>query len=353
MTQVLTFLLRRALQGLGVIWGIVSLLFVIFYALGDPTAYLVEDNADEATKAAIRAKYGLDQPLFQQYLNYLNDLSPIGTLEVAEKTEVSHLALWAGETGLFAIKAPQLGRSYQTGGAVASMVGSRLFGTALLAVTAIVLAALLGIGLGVIAALNHQTFWDKSILSLSVLGISAPSFFIGVLFAWLFAVYWGDWTGLNMSGFVLEENIFSPGNHWVGKNLLLPALALGIRPLAVFIQLTRSSMIEVWGQDYIRTGRAKGLGPIPLLIRHALRNALNPVMTSVTGWLASLLAGAFFIEYIFGWQGIGKLTIDALNTNDFPVIIACAMTVGLIFVGVSILTDLLYAYLDPRVKVAG
>lgn len=350
MKQLITFLLKRIWQGIWVIWGIVSLLFVIFYALGDPTDYLVEDNADEATKAAIRAKYGLDQPLGIQYLTYLNALSPIGILQVEEREEVSHLSIFSLSSSVFALKIPQLGRSYQTGGKVGDMVQSRLEGTLILALSAIFFAAILGISLGAWAALRQGTAIDKTILSASVLGISAPSFFMGVLIAWLFAVVLGDVTGLNVSGYMFEENLFSEGRHLVLRNLFLPAFALGIRPLAVFIQLTRSSMIEVLAEDYVRTGRAKGLNHTNLLLRHVLRNALNPVLTSMTGWLASLLAGAFFIEYIFNWQGIGKLTIDALNTNDFPVIIACALFVGLIFVVVSILTDLAYTFLDPRVK---
>ena len=351
MQQVLTFLLKRIWQGIWVVWGIVSLLFVIFYALGDPTDYLVEDNADEATKAAIRAKYGLDKPLWSQYLTYLNDLSPLGILGAGEMEEVPYIGIVSTEGGSFAFKAPQLGRSYQTGGRVAPMVSSRLEGTLILAISAILFAGILGILLGSWAAIRQGSALDKTILSISVLGISAPSFFMGVLIAWLFAVVLGEYTGLGVSGYMFEENLFSEGRRLVLKRLFLPALALGIRPLAVFIQLTRSSMIEVLSQDYIRTGRAKGLNRWQLILRHALRNALNPVLTSITGWLASLLAGAFFIEYIFNWQGIGKLTIDALNTNDFPVIIACALFVGLIFVVVSILTDLLYTLLDPRVKI--
>ncbi|RMG54503.1 MAG: ABC transporter permease subunit, partial [Bacteroidetes bacterium] len=231
-----------------------------------------------------------------------------------------------------------------------SLIAGRAGGTLILALTAILFAATLGISLGVFAALRRDSWWDRSILSFSVLGISAPSFFIGVLMAWLFAVRLRPWTGLQVSGYLFEENIFAPGQHLVLKNLLLPTLALGIRPLAVFIQLSRSSMIDVLQTDYIRTAHAKGLAPAIVLARHALRNALNPVLTAVTGWLASLLAGAFFIEYIFNWQGIGKLTIDALNTQDFPVIIGCALFVGLVFVLISIATDLLYAWLDPRVR---
>ncbi len=329
----LKFIFSRLLQGILIIWGIVSLLFIIFYTLGDPVEYLVEEGADEQTKMNIRIKYGLDKPLGTQYLVYLNELSPIGMVD-----------------GNLAIKKPAMGLSFQSGRPVVDMIADRMEGTFILALAAMLFAALLGITLGVIAALRYGTRWDSLILSGSVLGISAPSFFMGVLIAWLFAVLWRDFTGLNATGYIFEENIFSEGRRLVFKNLFLPALALGIRPLAVFIQLTRSSMLDALKTDYVRTARAKGLSPRLVLFRHALRNALNPVLTSVTGWLASLLAGAFFIEYIFNWQGIGKLTIDALNTKDFPVIVGAAICIGCIFVIVSILTDILYALLDPRVK---
>ncbi|WNJ20847.1 ABC transporter permease [Pontibacter sp. G13] len=344
------FLARRILQGLLVIWGIVTLLFLIFYTLGDPTEYLVEDNADEATKQAIRAKYGLDKPLFGQYLHYLNGLSPIGTLD-PETTQSAYLGLFPVGQSTLAIKSPDLGISYQSQRSVSEMIGSKLGGTAILAVSALVFAGVLGIFLGVISALNAGNKWDQIILSASVLGISAPSFFVGILVAWLFAVKLKTFTGLNVSGYLFEDQIFGDGQWIIWKNLFLPALALGIRPLAVFIQLTRSSMIDVLSADYVRTAKAKGLSRSRVILQHSLRNALNPVVTSMTGWLASLLAGAFFIEYIFNWQGIGKLTIDALNTNDFPVIIGCVLTIGVIFVVISIITDYVYTWLDPRVKV--
>jgi len=344
-------LLKRIGQGILVIWGIITLLFVIFYALGDPTSYLVEDNADAETKAAIRAKYGLDQSIGLQYLNYLNQLSPLGSLDSAESAQKAHLSLFPlGKDRILAIKAPSLGRSFQSNAPVNRLVGQRITGTLILAGAAILFAGMLGIFLGVIAALNQGKPWDQVILSFSVFGISAPSFFMGVLIAWLFAVQWQSWTGLSVSGYLLEPEIFSMDQRLVLKNLFLPALALGIRPLSVFIQLTRSSMIEALASDYVRTARAKGLSPMRVILGHALRNALNPVLSSLTNWLASLLAGAFFIEYIFNWQGIGKLTIDALNQQDFPVIMGCALFIGIIFVTINILTDLLYVALDPRVK---
>ena len=296
-------------------------------------------------KPAVRKKYKLDQPFILQYFYYLNDLSPIGGVDPQEETDylpiISHK---------LTLKWPNLGRSLQTRQPVAELLGNRIVGTAILAFSALAFAASLGILLGVLSAISHQSWVDKLILSTSVLGISAPSFFIGVLIAWIFAVKFRYLTGLNVTGYMWEPQIFEKGHTLVLKNLFLPALALGIRPLAVFTQLTRSSMLDVLSSDYIRTARAKGLSERRVLIRHALRNALNPVLTSISGWLASLLAGAFFIEYIFNWKGIGKLMIDALNTNDFPVILGCSLCIGIIFVGINMLTDWLYGVLDPRVK---
>jgi len=339
---------RQLWKGIGVLWGIVSLLFLIFYTFGDPTEYAVGDSANEATQAAIRAQYGLDKPLGVQYLRYLNQLSPVGYVDSSLVASTPH---WVpGGTPGIGLKAPFLGRSFQTRTPVSEMIGGRLMGTLILALAAISIAAIFGIGMGIISAYSYGKWLDQTILSLSVLGISAPSFFVGVLMAWLFAVKWQSWTGLQANGYILEYQVFELGRVWVPKNLILPALALGIRPLAIFVQLTRSSMIDVLQTDYMRTAYAKGLSRLRVLGKHALQNALNPVITAVTGWLASLLAGAFFIEYIFNWPGIGKLTIDALLKHDYPVIMGCALTVGSIFVGVSILTDQIYRWLDPRVK---
>ncbi|MEM6261783.1 MAG: ABC transporter permease [Bacteroidota bacterium] len=339
------FIISRLGQGIWVIWGIITLLFAIFFVLGDPVNYLTAESADEKTREVIRQTYGLDQPLVTQYLHYLNRLLPIGTVESTQTA--AHFPLF----GDIAIKVPDFGTSFQTGQPVGTLISQHLEGTAFLGLTALGFAALLGILLGTFAALWKDKWPDRLILTVSVLGISAPSFFVGVLIAWLFAVKWQDITGLQVTGYLFEDHIFSPGRTVIWKNLLLPALALGIRPLAVITQLTRSSMIEVLSMDYIRTARSKGLSGRRVIGKHGLRNGMNPVITSVTGWLASLLAGAFFIEYIFNWQGLGKLTIDALNTKDFPLIIGCVSFIGTVFVLISILTDLLYGLLDPRVRI--
>ncbi len=295
---------------------------------------MVGEKASKEVKEAIAEKYGLNKPVHIQYISYLNRISPLGF-----------------EQRKFCLKKPDFGRSYQGNFVVSQFIAAHLKGTAILATVSLFFAAIIGIFLGVIAALNKDRFWDKWILTLSVLGISAPSFFVGVILMWFFAVLLQNITHLDVTGYMFVPNLQTGEEYIVWKNLFLPTFALAIRPLAVFVQLTRSSLLDVLQSDYIRTARAKGLSETTTLFRHALRNALNPVATAVTGWLASLLAGAFFIEYMFNWKGIGKLTIDSLSNRDFPIILGCTLTVGLIFVVINLLTDLLYAWLDPRVKV--
>jgi len=159
-----------------------------------------------------------------------------------------------------------------------------------------------------------------------------------------------QYTGLHMTGSLFDTDPFE-GRHLELKNLILPALTLGIRPLAIITQLTRGAMLDALDQDYIRTAWAKGLGQRTIIWKHALRNALNPVITAVTGWFAELLAGAFFVEYIFGWKGIGKITVDALEKLDFPVVMGSVLLTSFFFIVINLLADLLYGLIDPRVRV--
>ena len=346
---------KKIVSGFLVLLGIITLLFMIFSLLGDPVKMIVGDQSDAATEEAIKAKYHLDKSVPVQYMLYLRDLSPVSTINRNDPnfSGYQYLQLFAaGKNQLFVLKAPFMGRSFQTDRSVSEMIFERFPGTLILGITSIIFASILGIFLGTISGLKRDSWLDRLIVTLTLLGVSAPSFFVGVLLMWLLAVYLHDWTQLNVTGYMFEERIFGTGSRIVWKNLILPAIALGIRPLAIITQLTRSSMIEVLSEDYVRTAHAKGLSRFRVIFKHTLRNALNPVMTSISGWFASLLAGAFFIEYIFNWQGIGKLMIDALNKQDYPVILGCAVFIGAIFVVVSIFVDLLYAILDPRVKVA-
>lgn len=345
----LRFLLKRLLQGFLVVWGIVTVLFWVFNLRGSPAASMTDENTDEATRIAIERAHHLDQPLFVQYLWYLNDLSPLGI--VPDGAEQAHVRLWGmGQQQVMALKTPWLRRSFQKNQKVGEMIADMLPGTAILGFAAMVIAVLLGIPLGILSALQRGLWADKLIAFLTQLGVSAPSFLVAVIAIRIFAVDLGGFTGFRVSGYLTEEEVFGDGVQYRWLNLVLPALALGIRPLAIITQLTRSSLVDVLGADYVRTARAKGLSPTAVVVRHALRNALNPVLTSISGWLASLLAGAFFVETIFDWQGLGKQTIDALNANDYPVILGTVSFIGLVFVVTNIIVDVLYARLDPRIR---
>jgi peptide/nickel transport system permease protein len=222
-------------------------------------------------------------------------------------------------------------------------------GTIMLAAAAILIAILIGIPLGVIAAVRQNTWVDTSAIFSSIVGISAPSFFMGIVIVYVFGFILSDWTGLHIAGswFAIDDQ----GNRRLSlQNLILPAVTLGIRPLAIITQLTRSAMLDVLDQDYIRTAYAKGLSKRRVIWVHGLRNALNPVITAITGWFAELLAGAFFVEYIFGWQGIGKITVDALEKLDYPVVMGSVLVTATFFILVNLLADILYGVVDPRVR---
>ena len=161
-----------------------------------------------------------------------------------------------------------------------------------------------------------------------------------------------NFTGLNMTGSLYEVDNYGRGSTLQLKNLILPAITLGIRPLSVIIQLCRNSLLEVLSMDYVRTATAKGLNKFTVIFKHALRNALNPVVTAVSGWFASLLAGAVFVEYIFAWNGIGKEIVDALNKMDLPVVMGSVLFIASIFVIINIIVDLIYGWLDPRIRIS-
>ena len=180
--------------------------------------------------------------------------------------------------------------------------------------------------------------------------MSVPSFFSAILFAWVFGFVLHRYTGLQMTGSLYEVDDFGNGTYIQWKNLVLPAIVLGIRPLAVVSQLMRNSLLEVLNQDYITTAKAKGLSQTVVIGRHALKNSLNPVVTAISGWFASMLAGAVFVEFIFGWNGIGKEIVDALNKSDLPVIMGTVIVIASLFIVINIFVDILYGWLDPKIR---
>ncbi len=346
----ITYILRKIFYGILVLLGVVVLVFVLFQGFGDPARLVMGQSGDAATQENIRKELYLDQPKWKQFFLYLNDVSPIAIHDKKDIADKDLNGIFIGGDTKLGLKFPYLRKSYQTKKAVSDVLLEALPGTLMLAFAAMLIAVFIGIPLGVIAAVKQNSWMDTTAVFSSIIGISAPSFFMGIIIAYLFGFVWSDWTGLHLTGswFDIDEE----GNRRLTlQNLLLPALTLGIRPLAIITQLTRSSMLDVLDQDYIRTAYAKGLSKKNVVIRHGLRNALNPVITAITGWFAELLAGAFFIEYIFGWKGIGKVTVEALEKLDFPVVMGSVLVSACFFIIINILADILYGMIDPRVRV--
>jgi ABC-type dipeptide/oligopeptide/nickel transport system permease component len=348
---VLTYILKKLLQGLLVLCGVIVLVFVLFQGFGDPSRLVMGQTGDAATQAAIKKELYLDQPKWKQFLFYVNDVSPISVYSKADIERKKLKGLFIGDDRKLAFKLPYLRTSYQTKKSVGSILMEALPGTLLLAVSAMLIAVAIGVPLGVLAAVKQNTWLDTSAIFTSTLGISAPSFFIGIIIAYVFGFVLSDWTGLHITGNWYELDLETGEKRLALQNLILPAITLGIRPLAIITQLTRSAMLDVLDQDYIRTAYAKGLHKKNVIWKHALPNALNPVITAVTGWFAELLAGAFFIEYIFGWQGIGKVTVDALEKLDFPVVMGSVLVSAAFFIFINIVADILYGIVDPRVRI--
>lgn len=346
------YLAKKIGYSILVLTGVAILVFIMFQALGDPAKLIAGQSGDKKTIDNIRRDLYLDQPKWKQLLFYLNDVSPVcfHSKEDIEKKQLS--GFFIGGDRKFGIKVPYLGKSYQSKRNVNSILAEALPGTILLATTAMIFACIAGISLGLIAALKKGSWPDHTAIISSVAGISAPSFFMAILIAYIFGVVLHDYTGLNFTGSMYEIDEVSGEKYLAVKNLILPAITLGIRPMAIITQLTRSAMLDVLGQDYIRTAYAKGMNRHTVVLKHALPNALNPVITAVTGWFAELLAGSFFIEYIFGWKGIGKVTVDALEKLDYPVVTGAVLLSAVIFILISFLSDYIYRLADPRVSIS-
>ena len=353
------YLIYKTGYALLTLFGVITVIFFLFTVLpGDPARMMLDQNENSEQLAIIKKKYGFDQPVSKQYLYYLNDLSIISFHSTNQddytylsEGKYSALPLFTIGTTTTVLKTPYLRESFQKSGKkVTQVIGDTLPNTIVLAIFAIIIAIIIGIILGIVSALYKDTWLDRTIALVSTLGMSLPSFFAAILFAWVFGFILHNYTHLDMTGSLYEVDDFGEGSYIKWKNIILPAIVLGIRPLGVVIQLMRNSLLEVMGQDYIRTARAKGLSEVRIIRKHALKNALNPVVTAISGWFASMLAGAVFVEYIFGWNGLGKEVVEALNTLDLPVIMGSVLVIATTFVIINIIVDLIYAYLDPRIR---
>lgn len=249
------------------------------------------------------------------------------------------------------MKLPYLRTSYQKRGKpISEILKETLPNTIILAFSSMIIAVILGVLLGVMATIFKDHWIDRFLLFLSTIGMSVPSFFSAILFSWFFGYILHSYTQLNMTGSFYELDDFGESYHIIWKNLILPSFVLGIRPLAVIIQLIRTNLLEVLSKDYIRTAYSKGLSRYQVIFKHGLKNSLNPVITAVSGWFASLLAGAIFVEMIFNWDGIGTVLVNALKNDDLPIVMGITLTISVIFVFINMIVDLMYSIIDPRVR---
>ena len=340
--------------------GVITVVFFLFNILpGDPARMMLDQRENNEQLQNIKAKYGFDLPIYQQYFLYLNDVSPISihseknnSFTSLESKKYSFIKIFSLSNFSVVLKIPYLRESFKnTGVGVNKIILSTLPNTIVLALCSILIALFFGLLIGSLCAILKGTLFDKFALFFGVFGMSVPSFFSAILIAWFFGFLLSDITGLSMTGSLYTVDDYGRGQYLSLSNIILPAITLGIRPLAVIIQLTRSSVLETLSQDYVRTAVAKGLSYPKVVLKHVLKNSLNPVVTAISGWFASMLAGAVFVEYIFAWNGLGKEIVEALNNLDLPVVMGCVLTIGFMFVIINILVDIVYGLLDPRIRI--
>ena len=301
------YLARRVLYTLPVIWLVVSLVFLLIHLVpGDPVLQMLGEGAPVADVQAVRHAYGLDLPLGRQYLNY-----------------------WKG------VLHGDLGQSLRFSQGVSSLIVQRYPYTLQLTVAALVVAVLLSIPAGVRSARRRNQWDDRAISVMSLFGLSFPNFALGPILILLFAIKLG-WLPVSGSGTI--------------ANLVLPAITMGGALAAILTRMVRTSMLEELGQDYMRTARAKGLSERTVVYRHALRNAMIPVITVLGLQFGALLAGAIVTETVFSWPGIGRLTIQAIGNRDYFLVQGCILAIGLTYVAVNFMTDLLYSVANPRIR---
>lgn len=301
-------ILRRLASTAVVVLGVVVLVFLLLHLIpGDPVDVMLGESAQTADREALRISLGLDKPILEQLVIYIKGLINF-----------------------------DLGRSLHSQQPITALLAERLPATVELALAALLVTLVLALPLGLVAAARHNTAWDQGAMAFSLLGVSIPNFWMGPLLILVFAL-WLGWFPVS-------------GREEVGA-VILPALTLGTSLAAILARMIRSSVLEVLSENFIRTAYAKGLSRRHVLIRHALPNAMLPVITILGLQLGTLLAGAVITETVFSWPGIGLLTIEAIQSRDYPVVQACVLLIALTYVLINSFTDLLYALIDPRIRV--
>jgi len=305
----LNYLGARLFTALLVVFGVMTIVFMLIHIVpGDPVEVMLGESAQAADREALRETLGLNLPLLTQWVNYTNGLL--------------HL---------------DLGTSLHSKRPVIDVLTERIPATSLLAGTSILIALIIALPLGVLAAVRKGSVWDRLAMTFSMLGVAIPNFWMGPILILVFSL-WLGWFPVS-------------GNDQI-LSLVLPAVTLGTALAAILSRMVRASLLEVFNEDYIRAANARGLLPSTVIWKHALKNAALPVVTILGMQLGALLAGAVITETVFSWPGVGQLTIDAIQKRDYPVIQSCVLLISLSYVFVNLLTDLAYVYLDPRVSLS-
>ena len=301
------FIFNRALQAVPVVMGVLTISFMLMVVLpGDPVLSMIGERYDENTVELMRKKLNVDKPLIERMGIFMGD-----------------------------VLRGDLGHSFITGRSVTKEILDKFPNTLILAVAAMTVAVLIGVSLGMVASLVPGSWIDKIIMVLALTGVSAPVFWTGLIFVLVFGVYLG-W--------------LPPTGYGGVEYLILPAFTLGLRSAAQITRLTRSAMMDTLGQDYIRTARSKELPWWKILLKHALPNSLIPVLTVIGTDFGSYLSGAVLTESIFGWPGLGRLTLEAILKRDLPIIQGTVLFMALMFICVNLIVDILYGIIDPRIR---
>lgn len=309
------YIIRRLLQTIPVLLGVTILVFSLMHLVpGDPAKIVAGEGASEQTVENIRERLGLNEPLHTQYLTFLGN----------------------------AVQG-DLGSSVRSGRPVMDEISARFWVTFELAFYSTILAVFLGLIAGIISAVRHYTLTDVTVMVVALFGLSMPNFWFGLLLIQWFAI--GNWMPESLDFLKMRPSGW--GDDW--RQVILPVVTLGTGGAAIIARMTRSSMLEVIGQDYIRTARAKGLSERIVTYRHALKNALIPVVTVVGLEFGGFLGGAVLTETIFAINGMGRLTIDAIRTRDFPIVQGTVLVISVLFVIVNLLVDISYRFLNKRI----
>jgi peptide/nickel transport system permease protein len=307
-----TYIVRRLLQSLLVVVGVTFLVYMLLFQAGDPTFLSVSPDATTEEVERVRKQLGYDRPWYVQYGDFLTGLAQ-----------------------------GDLGTSLRQRRPVWEVVTEKLPATLQLTAAAMVLSLAVAVPVGIISATRRNSIWDNAATLFALLGQSIPVFFLGIVLLYVFGGRLGWFPiGGRGDGGLLDQL----------KHLVLPAIALSAVSMARNTRLIRSNLLEVLGQDYVRTARAKGLREFSVIVRHALKNSLIPVVTIVGLDFSVLLGGAVVTETVFAWPGVGQMAIRAINQKDFPVVVGAVTILSLLFVGINLLVDLVYGYLDPRIR---